>query len=138
MEPMTGQHADLRANGIVDAWVAAECRGDVSHLRRALDDDFVGVTAEGGALDKTAWLARYRRGELVNHAFVWRTRHWTRRRGVLIALGELDQVSSYRGRDASAALTAIAVVDLWRGRVLGVHCSAVASEDDNGAGGDRR
>lgn len=129
---MSAQHAHSPADDIVDAWVAAEGRGDVSHLRVALDDEFVGITAQGAAFDKSAWLARYRRGDLVNHAFVWRTRHWTRRRGVMIALGELDQVSSYRGHDISAALTAVAVVDLWRGRMLGVQCTAVAS-----AAGDR-
>lgn len=135
---MSAQHAHRPADDIVDAWAAAEGRGDVSQLRVTLDDEFVGVTADGATLDKSAWLARYRRGELVNHAFVWRTRRWTRRRGVMLAVGEIDQVSSYRGRDTSAALTAVAVVDLWRGRVLGVQCVAVTPEaGDRAPGGGR-
>ena len=138
MGAMSAQHAHHPADDIVGTWAAAECRGDVSQLRATLDDEFVGITADGATLDKSAWLARYRRGELVNHAFVWRTRHWTRRRGVMLAVGEIDQVSSYRGRDTSAALTAVAVVDLWRGRVLGVHCVAATPETAERAPGGGR
>lgn len=137
MGAMTPPHPHLQAGGIVDTWAAAEFRGDVSCLNHTLDDEFVGVTAEGTSLDKSAWLARYRRGDLVNHAFVWRTNQWTRRRGVMLARGELDQVSSYRGRDTSAALTAVAIVDVWRGRILGVLCTPVASAADRGPGDDR-
>ena len=56
----------------VDTWVHAEQRGDVTLLSELLDDDFVGVD-DGDTLDKERWLARYRSGGLVHHAFCWRT-----------------------------------------------------------------
>jgi len=109
---------------LLERWVTAERCGDVARLRSALDPAFTAVGPDGTVFDRAAWVDRYRTGDLVNDAFVWRTRRWCRRRGVVVAIGDVDQISSYRGRDASAALTLAVVADRWRSRLLSIHATA--------------
>ena len=88
----------------VDAWVHAEQRGDVTLLSELLDDDFVGVD-DGDTLDKERWLARYRSGGLVHHAFCWRTIDANVRERGAFVIGCVDHSSSSGGHDASGRQT---------------------------------
>jgi hypothetical protein len=111
-------------DGLLDSWATAERRGDVTRLRSTLDAAFTAVSADGTVFDRQQWLDRYRTGELVNDAFEWRTWRWSGRRGIVVAVGDLEQISSYRGRDASAVLTLAVVADRWRWRLIGLHATA--------------
>jgi len=111
-------------DGLLENWATAERRGDVTRLRTTLDAGFTAVSVDGTVFDRQQWLDRYRTGDLVNDAFEWRTCRWSRRRGIVVAVGDLEQVSSYRGCDASAALTLAVVADRWRWRLIGLHATA--------------
>jgi hypothetical protein len=102
--------ASAEIGSFIEHWARAELRADVSGLRHLLHDAFVGVTPRGRILDKPAWLQRYRAGDLVNQVFSWRTLDVRASRDTLLVVGQLDQISSYDGRDASASLTATLTV----------------------------
>lgn len=50
--------------GLLEAWSAAEARGDVTALEALLDPDFLGDGPVGVVVDKRRWLDRHRAGEL--------------------------------------------------------------------------
>ena len=118
----------------VDTWVHAEQRGDVTLLSELLDDDFVGVD-DGDTLDKERWLARYRSGGLVHHAFCWRTIDANARERGAFVVGRLDHSSSFGGHDASGrrTVTLTAILDRKRTgmragprwQITGLHTSSV-------------
>ena len=111
-------------DGFVDTWVHAELRGDVTLLSHLLDDDFVAVEA-GRTVDKETWLARYRSGGLVHHAYFWRTLDARVDSLGAFVVGRLDHSSSYRGRPAcgrhTVTLTVTARSRRWR--LAGLHAS---------------
>ena len=118
----------------VDTWVHAEQRGDVTLLSELLDDDFVGVD-DDDTLDKERWLARYRSGGLVHHAFCWRTIDANVRERGAFVVGRLDHSSSSGGHDASGrqTVTLTAILDrtrtgtraTLRWQITGLHTSSV-------------
>jgi hypothetical protein len=117
----------------VDAWARAEQRGDVTLLSELLDADFVGID-DGELLDKERWLARYRSGGLVHHAFCWRTIDANVHERGAFVVGRLDHSSSSCGHDASGrrTVTLTAVLDRIRTgaragprwQLAGLHASA--------------
>ena len=119
------QAAVADIGSFIEDWARAELRGSVSGLRRLLHEGFLGITPGGHMLDKTAWLQRYRAGDLVNQVFSWRTLDIRATRGTALVVGQLDQISSYDGRDASASLTVtLAVVTSGhQTQLLGFHAS---------------
>lgn len=110
---------------LTDDWAQAENRGDVTALRDLLHDAFVGVALDGRIFHKATWLQRYRSGDLVNQVFSWRTIEARTYGEMALVVGQLDQISSFRGHDASACLTVTLVVTI-RGcssQLLGLHAS---------------
>ena len=130
--PPAASQATSPIDELLDRWATAERRGDVARLRSTLDPSFTAVAADGTVFDKESWIERYRTGDLVNDAFVWRTRRWCRRRGVVVVVGDVDQISSFRGRDASAALTLAVVADGLRWRLLSLHATGASTAVEAG------
>lgn len=119
------QPAVAEIGSFIEDWARAELRSDVSRLRGLLHEAFVGVTPRGRTLDKAAWLQRYRAGDLVNQVFSWRTLAVRAAAETVVVVGQLDQISSYDGCDASASLTvSLAVVPSGRRpQLLSFHAS---------------
>jgi hypothetical protein len=114
-----------RVDGFVDTWIDAERRGDVTRLSQLLADNFVAVH-DGGTLDKESWIARYRSGGLVHHAFCWRTLD-ARVDGLgAFVVGRLDHSSSYCGRRACGRRTVTLTVTARnrRWQLAGLHTSS--------------
>jgi Domain of unknown function (DUF4440) len=117
-----------RVGAFVDVWAHAERRGDVTLLQGLLDDRFVAVDADE-TLDKQAWLARYRSGGLVHHAFCWRTIDVRVDAHCAFVIGEVEHSSSYCGHDASGRGTVTLTVTAQgrRWQLAGLHISALAT-----------
>ena len=116
-----------RVDTFVDAWAHAELRGDVTLLTQLLDENFVAVE-EGQTLNKETWLARYRSGGLVHHAFCWRTVDARVDSLAAFVIGRLDHSSSCCGRGSSGRRTVTLTVTVRnrRWQLAGLHTSSIA------------
>lgn len=65
---MNREETEQEMTRLVDAWVAAESRADVTFLETLLAEDFIGIGPLGFMLTKQQWLDRHRSGDLTYQA----------------------------------------------------------------------
>lgn len=112
---------------LVDAWAAAELRGDVAFLESALADDFVGIGPLGFMLTKQEWLARHQSGDLKYTAFTAdevKVRVYTE--AALVTCRQIQQ-AAYRGSPVPGQFRASLMVVRQDGRwrLAGLQLSAM-------------
>ena len=73
---------------------------------------FIALPTNSPIIDKSEWLLRYQHADLVHTDLNWSTTMIVNRRHFCIITGQLSQISSFKGRDASATSTATLVVNL--------------------------
>jgi predicted ester cyclase len=124
---MTLERTEQDVARLVDAWAAAELRGDVAFLDGVLADDFVGIGPLGFMLTKQEWLARYQSGDLKYTAFTVddvRVRVYSE--AALVTCRQVQQ-ATYRGADIPgqfrASLTFVRQDGQWR--LAGLQLSAI-------------
>jgi ketosteroid isomerase-like protein len=69
MDQIHEQSLESGVQQILDAWAAAEQRGDTSFLDGFVADDFIGFGPRGFLLTKADWLRRFTSGDLELDSF---------------------------------------------------------------------
>lgn len=123
---MTTTEQEILALGT--RWASAEQAGDVDTLDAITDKQFRLVGPMGFVLDKSAWLDRYRSGDLETTALSWDDVSVADHGDVAIAIGTQTQRAAYQGHRADGAFrvshTFARRGETWR--LLGIHLSQAA------------
>jgi len=96
--------------GLGTRWVDAERRGDAETLAELVTRDFVFVGPRGTLIDRNRYLYARSSGELIHYAFNWDDVVVRVYPDAAVAVGELKQLSTFRGADASGVFRATQVV----------------------------
>ena len=124
---MNAQQTEHEVARLVDAWAAAELRGDVAFLESALADDFVGIGPLGFMLTKEEWLARHQSGELQYTAFTADEVKVRVYADAALVICRQVQQATYRGNSVPgqfrASLAFVRQGGLWR--LAGLQLSAI-------------
>ena len=115
-------------DGFLSAWCEAERDASVKVLDSLLTEDFVGVGPLGFTLDKPAWLARHRGGDLTYDTFELDDRQIRVHGDTVIATVRQSARGAYQGQPTPdpirATLTLIKESGQWR--LAGIHMSFIA------------
>jgi ketosteroid isomerase-like protein len=115
-------------DGFLSAWCDAERDADVKVLDSLLREDFVGVGPLGFTLDKPAWLARHRGGDLTYDTFELDERQIRVHGDTAVATVRQLARGTYQGHPTPdpirATLTLIKESGQWR--LAGIHMSFIA------------
>ena len=124
---MNRENTEQEVAQLANAWAAAELRGDVAFLERALAYDFVGIGPLGFMLTKQEWLARHQMGDLKYTAFTVdevKVRVYTE--AALVTCRQIQQ-ATYRGTPIPgqfrASLMFVRQDERWR--LAGLQLSAM-------------
>lgn len=110
---------------LTQQWAAAEESGDVATLDALTTDDFTMVGPTGIIMTKTAWLDRYRSGELVTHSLTWAEDEVRSYGPTAIVIGVHTQQTDIRGKPINRTCrTTLIVVHRDSGwQLAGMHLS---------------
>jgi ketosteroid isomerase-like protein len=113
---------------LVEAWNAAESRGDTVFLAQALADDFVAVGPRGFLLTKPGWLRRHQSGDLRYDALALDEVAVRVYDGAAVVIGRQRQDASFRGHrveEAQLRTTAVLVHQGAGWQLVALHMSPV-------------
>ena len=110
-------------------WVRAELAADIEALDALTTEDFTLVGPLGYVLSKSAWLDRYRHGDMSTESLRWEDVAIRSYGTCAIAVGRMTQRADYRGTpvDGSFRLTQVAVTAGPTVLLAGMHLSAVTA-----------
>jgi len=129
---MNREHAEQEVASLADAWAAAELRGDIAFLERALEDDFIAVGPLGFMLTKQEWLARHQSGDLKYDSFDLDEVKVRVYNEAAALIGRQTQDAAYRGNPVNARLRATLVFVRQEGqwRLASLHLSPIGQAPD--------
>ena len=124
---MEREQAVQEVRRLADAWIAAELRGDVAFLERALADDFMAVGPLGFTLTKQAWIGRHRSGDMTYSALSLDEVTVRVYGDAAVLIGRQAQDAAYRGASVKAELRVTAVFARQGGdwRLVGIQMSPI-------------
>ena len=122
------EHAEQEVARYTEVWIAAELRGDVAFLQRALADDFMAVGPLGFMLTKREWIERHQSGDMTYAALTLdevRVRVYDQ---AAVLIGRTVQDAAYRGNNVKAQLRTTVVLVRQGGdwQLVGVHMSPIS------------
>jgi hypothetical protein len=124
---MDREHAEQEVARVAEAWIAAELRGDIAFLERALAGDFMAVGPLGFMLTKREWIGRHQSGNMKYDALALdevTVRVYDR---AAVLIGRMVQDAAYRGNSVQAQLrsTVVLVSQGAAWQVVGVQMSPI-------------